>query len=139
MVNYGKTQREPSGIEPEKEILFLMESVATHFLCWAEERLVQITATITTTNTVRMPTVTTVITSRLLFFWGVTLPCGGCICPMGGSGGKISIECSGLGRGPHHCSSGRKKDEEFLLLKPDKCGQEKLFKIVRNRKNKCKC
>lgn len=65
-----------------------MESVATHFLCWAEERRVQITATITTTNTVRMPTVTTVITSRLLFFWGVTLPCGGCICPMGGSGEK---------------------------------------------------
>lgn len=75
MVNYGKKtknkkkpQREPSGIEPEKETLFLMESVATHFLCCAEERRVQITATITTTNTVRMPTVTTVITSRLLFF-----------------------------------------------------------------------
>ena len=60
------------------------EKTRTHFLCWAEERRVQISATMTTTTTVTAPTDTMMITSRLLFFWGVTLPWGGLICPIGG-------------------------------------------------------
>jgi len=49
-------------------VTFLWQLAVTYFLCWAEERRVQITATATTTSTVMMPTVTTMITSRLLFF-----------------------------------------------------------------------
>lgn len=66
-------------------LLLLPWALQTYFLCCAEERLVQMTATTTTTTTVMTPTVTTMMTRRLLFFWGVTLPWGGCICPMGGS------------------------------------------------------
>ena len=70
----------------EHRCLFLpSRDLRTYFLCCAEERLVQMTATTTTTTTVMTPTVTTMMTRRLLFFWGVTLPWGGCICPMGGS------------------------------------------------------
>lgn len=74
----------------EKMQLWRHESSAllnSYFLCWAEERRVQIKATTTTTTTVTAPTETTMMTKRLLFFWGVTLPCGGRIWPIGESGG----------------------------------------------------
>lgn len=58
---------------------------ASYFLCWAEERRVQMSATMTTTTTVTAPTETTMMTRRLLFFWGVALPWGGRIWPMGES------------------------------------------------------
>lgn len=46
-----------------------------YFLCWAEERRVQMSATTTTTTTtVTAPTETMMMTRRLLFFWGVALP-----------------------------------------------------------------
>lgn len=75
------------GLLPPRGTLQKWE-LRTYFLCCAEERLVQMTATTATTTTVMTPTVTTMMTRRLLFFWGVTLPWGGCICPMGGSDGK---------------------------------------------------
>lgn len=69
-----------------KALFFLRgRSKRTHFLCCAEDRRVQMRATMTTTTTVTAPTDTTMMTRRLLFFWGVTLPCGGRIWPMGGS------------------------------------------------------
>lgn len=57
----------------------------SYFLCCAEERRVQMRATMTTTTTVMAPTETTMMTRRLLFFWGVALPWGGRIWPMGDS------------------------------------------------------
>lgn len=60
------TQKDGSRVK--QCLLSSWEPAVTYFLCWAEERRVQITATITTTSTVMTPTVTTMITSRLLFF-----------------------------------------------------------------------
>lgn len=64
----------------------------SYFLCWAEERRVQMSATITTTTTVMAPTDTTMMTRRLLFFWGVALPWGGRIWPIGDSGRCVREE-----------------------------------------------
>lgn len=72
----------------------------SYFLCWAEERRVQIKATTTTTTTVTAPTETTMMTKRLLFFWGVTLPCGGRIWPIGESGGGTERDAEEHMSGP---------------------------------------
>lgn len=64
----------------------------SYFLCWAEDRRVQMSATMTTTTMVTAPTETTMMTSRLLFFWGVALPWGGRIWPMGFSEKHRKVE-----------------------------------------------
>lgn len=84
--------------EVNRSISGLVQSIKlfeSYFLCWAEERRVQINATTTTTTTVTAPTDTTMMTRRLLFFWGVTLPWGGRIWPMGDSGRWTEREAEG--------------------------------------------
>lgn len=65
-----QTRQAVSG-EANSSVSRLLQSIKasqSYFLCWAEERRVQISATTTTTTTLTAPTDTTMITRRLLFF-----------------------------------------------------------------------
>lgn len=61
--SFPKSQKQFSLVIGKEE-----KAKRTHFLCCAEDRRVQMSATMTTTTTVTAPTDTTMITSRLLFF-----------------------------------------------------------------------